>query len=493
MEMNRHKNIFWTGIRLLLTVLVGCLFQFNILAQPAKNGMFIAEGKAFLTLNKQTTEIELKSLSDYYELQELPLKDWVQGRNIVDTKKYGWNIEKQSDEWLVLSRSVEDIGDLSKLEKKILIASGHMPGDDLYPLGVYRKDFGYNKLRDPAAIAFNGKKVTIFMEGYKAASEVKIAGSFTRWEQGAIPMKKSAEGWYITLELEPGKHFYKFIADGNWLLHNTNKIKENDGRGNTNSVLYVPNYTFSLAGYQKASKVVVAGTFNGWAPNDAMLVKGASGWELPVYLPEGTYAYRFVVDNNWMADPANPEKLRNEFGEFNSVIKLGKPFIFRLDGFQNAVRCELVGSFNQWRKNDLVLQRRAGGWEIPVTLGQGNHEYYYLVDGNRVGRKPENEKMLKTGEPLNFCKVINPNHTFTLKGYKNATTVYLSGSFNNWSKTGFPMSFEDGEWRLKVNLPAGKQTYKFVVDDKWIIDPANPLWEQNEHATRNSVLWIENI
>jgi hypothetical protein len=55
------------------------------------------------------------------------------------------------------------------------------------------------------------------------------------------------------------------------------------------------------------------------------------------------------------------------------------------------------------------------------------------------------------------------------------------------------MTYENGEWRIKMNLPTGKQTYKFVVDGKWIVDPANPLWEQNEHSSRNSVLWIEKI
>jgi hypothetical protein len=30
-----------------------------------------------------------------------------------------------------------------------------------------------------------------------------------------------------------------------------------------------------------------------------------------------------------------------------------------------------------------------------------------------------------------------------------------------------------------------------VVDQKWIIDPTNELWEENEYGTGNSVLWIE--
>jgi hypothetical protein len=29
------------------------------------------------------------------------------------------------------------------------------------------------------------------------------------------------------------------------------------------------------------------------------------------------------------------------------------------------------------------------------------------------------------------------------------------------------------------------------VDGKWMIDPANDLWEDNEFGTGNSVLWIE--
>ncbi len=491
--MKRPVHIFRDFFRYLMPAFLACLMLLQAAGQPAKSGISVAEDKILLSLNRQITEIELQSIADHYELHELPLKDWLKGNKLPLTAQYGWNMEMYSKDWLILSRPVEGIGDMAKLEKKILIASEHLPGDDLFPLGVHRKEFGFNKLRESSALTISGNKVTFFVEGLKTAQEVRIAGSFTRWEDGALPMKKSAEGWYITLELDPGKHFYKFIADGHWLTHPANRLKENDGKGNINSVLYVPNFRFSLAGFAKASKAVVAGSFNGWTPNEAVMQKTATGWELPVYLPEGTFTYRFVVDGNWMADPANGEKVKNEFGEYNSLVKLGKPHVFRLDGFADAGKVVLVGSFNQWRNNELLLEPRAGGWEINVTVGQGNHEYYYLVDGQRLGRKPENPQTANSGEPLNFNLVINPNYTFSLKGYKNAKTVYLSGSFNNWSKTGFPMIFENGEWKLKVNVPPGKQTYKFVVDGKWVLDPANPLWENNEHATRNSVLWIENI
>jgi hypothetical protein len=491
MEMNIFKNIYkW--MRHLGMFIVAILLLQAVDAQQVKNGITVGEGKVYLTMHRNITDIELKAIVEHYGLDSLPLRAWVRGEALDKMKKYGWKLDKEGKEWMVFSHPLEGLGDFSKLEKKLLLAGEHLPGADLYPLGVFNQDFGFNQLRQASAVVVISGKTTLFAEGYKSAGEVKIAGSFTNWGSGALPMKQSAEGWYITLNLPPGKYYYKFIADGEWLLHKENRLKENDGRGNTNSVLFVPNHTFRLGGFENAKVVKVSGSFNAWNPGDAGMRKTNSGWELPVYLPEGTHTYRFVVDGRWISDPGNSDKLRNEFGEFNSVVRLGKSYIFRLDGFENAKDVTLVGSFNHWRSNELKLERKAGGWEIPFTLGHGNHEYFYEVDGQRIGRKPENEKAVKDNRPLNFHTIIGGNYSFKLNGYKNASAVYISGSFNNWSETGFPLVYENGLWVCKVYLPPGKQTYKFIVDGKWILDPANPLWEQNEHGTRNSVLWFEN-
>ncbi|MBK7096969.1 MAG: glycogen-binding domain-containing protein [Saprospiraceae bacterium] len=49
---------------------------------------------------------------------------------------------------------------------------------------------------------------------------------------------------------------------------------------------------------------------------------------------------------------------------------------------------------------------------------------------------------------------------------------------------------ENGKWNFPVKLKPGKYLYKFVVDGNWIPDPENKFWEENEHGTNNSVLWI---
>ena len=87
--------------------------------------------------------------------------------------------------------------------------------------------------------------------------------------------------------------------------------------------------------------------------------------------------------------------------------------------------------------------------------------------------------------------VIEPNHTFRLKGHAGAREVYLAGDFNAWSPNTFAMRREGDEWVFAAHLSPGKHLYKFVVDGNWIIDPGNKLWEQNDPGTGNSVIWIE--
>lgn len=43
--------------------------------------------------------------------------------------------------------------------------------------------------------------------------------------------------WVCRVDLGPGKHLYKFVVDGEWILDPENPSSEDDGNGNINSVL----------------------------------------------------------------------------------------------------------------------------------------------------------------------------------------------------------------------------------------------------------------
>ena len=209
---------------------------------------------------------------------------------------------------------------------------------------------------------------------------------------------------------------------------------------------------------------------------------------LPVYLTEGTHTYKFVVDGKWLADENNRLTVPDGHGGFNSVIQLGEPYIFTLDGFENAKEVVLAGSFNGWKEGELILKKTPTGWQLPYVLGPGNYEYKFKVDGKWIHDPKSNFNSNSSGNSYIFIK---PNYTFKVKGFKDAKSVFLSGDFNNWDPRAYPMKREGDEWVFTLNLGVGKHRYKFIADDKWLLDPTNKLWEQNEYGTGNSVLWIE--
>lgn len=50
-----------------------------------------------------------------------------------------------------------------------------------------------------------------------------------------------------------------------------------------------------------------------------------------------------------------------------------------------ADRVELLGTFNEWKSGDIVLNGpdASGHWTAEVALPEGRHEYIFLVDGER--------------------------------------------------------------------------------------------------------------
>lgn len=72
---------------------------------------------------------------------------------------------------------------------------------------------------------------------------------------------------------------------------------------------------------ETASRVEVAGDFNGWVPEP--LVRRPDGFfEVVVPLQPGRYEYAFRVDGRWGPDPAARRYVDDGFGGRNSVLEL---------------------------------------------------------------------------------------------------------------------------------------------------------------------------
>lgn len=88
----------------------------------------------------------------------------------------------------------------------------------------------------PASLKGN---TTFRLKGYPGARVVALAGSFNEFNQSQLLFGKEGDEWVVRMDLAPGKHTYKFIIDGDWIVDPDNPTTEEDERGHTNSVVVV--------------------------------------------------------------------------------------------------------------------------------------------------------------------------------------------------------------------------------------------------------------
>lgn len=72
-----------------------------------------------------------------------------------------------------------------------------------------------------------------------------------------------------------------------------------------------------------------------------------------------------------------------------------------------------------------------------------------------------------------------------------ALSVSLGGDFNNWDPDRHPLKkMSGGFWEKNIMLPPGRYEYKYLIDGKWCLDPANQQSCGNCFGGRNSVIEV---
>ena len=71
-------------------------------------------------------------------------------------------------------------------------------------------------------------------------SRVFVAGTFNNWDPAAHPLKDNPGSGHCkaTLRIPPGRHEYKFVVNGAWMLDPNGTDWAPDGHGTMNSVLH---------------------------------------------------------------------------------------------------------------------------------------------------------------------------------------------------------------------------------------------------------------
>ncbi len=72
------------------------------------------------------------------------------------------------------------------------------------------------------------------------AAHVALVGDFNNWSQTSHPMKKNKNGvWEISMQINLGRHEYKFLVDGHWQGDPQNEQICRNCFGTDNNILMV--------------------------------------------------------------------------------------------------------------------------------------------------------------------------------------------------------------------------------------------------------------
>lgn len=474
-------------IAILLMILISIMSP--AMGQAHKNAFTIDSDQMVLYIDLKLSKVAIDSLLRVADIQGINTAKLSAG-DFSELQKNGWIVKKISSGQLMISKPLEELGRNPQIQPYIITQNMFGADNDTHPGYPGKVMYGVNNFARQTVHELPSGLTRFFFPGNLTAKKVLLSGNFNNWNTLKGLMLKTDSGWISDIKLQPGEYLYKFIVNGRWIADPNNNLKEDDGYDGRNSVYFRYNYTFKLAGYTKAQRVMLAGSFNNFNGNELVLTLKNGIWSKTMFLGEGLHTYRFLVDAQPVTDPANSNKGVDASGKPVSVINQGTQVVFKLKGFPNAKNVILSGDFNGWKTNEIHLKHLVDGWALTCVLPGGNYGYKFIVDGNWM-RDPANPHIVVFNGEANSFIAVKPNHTFILHGYTKAKTILLSGTFNNWAEDGYNLKHEGADWKISLNLKPGKYLYKFIVDGNWIIDPGNKLWEQNQFNSGNSVLWIE--
>lgn len=99
--------------------------------------------------------------------------------------------------------------------------------------------------------------------------------------------------------------------------------------------------------------------------------------------------------------------------------------------------------------------------------------------------------VLATAIAIGAVKVEDGKVVFTFT-WKDAQTVHLAGTFNNWSTTANPMIREGDTWKAVLELKPGTYQYKYVINGgkMWKEDPEAPGYTDDGFGGKNGVFTL---
>jgi hypothetical protein len=377
----------------------------------------------------------------------------------------------------------------------------------------------------------------------------EVNGTFNSWCGNCNAMTDTnGDGiWETTIALSPGTYEYKFSYD-NWLGQEnltpgstctttnngfTNRSLTINGDttlsvvcwGSCTSCQNTPNnaevkFQVDMSNVTGFVLPELNGTFNNWCGNCATMsdANGDNIWDVIVYIPNGTYEYKFSYDN-WTGQEnllSNLPCTVTNFGFTNRSVTINGDTTLNVVCWESCTSCqntpatfsvtfqvdmnnqsgfttpEVNGTFNNWCGSCFTMNDNDGDgiWTATTNLPAGNYQYKFSYD-NWTG-----QESLTTGDPctvtssgftnrnLNLtsdlvlpvvcwgsCSACAPPATYPviftvdLNG-ANATSAEISGSFNAFCSACEQLNnMGPSIWQDTLHLTPGVYEYYFTYNN----------------------------
>ena len=247
---------------------------------------------------------------------------------------------------------------------------------------------------------------------YDLASVIK-SGLITLWEKDGWTMQKTGTNTYqlhkklmhfdMAFNLED--KFQIDMSYWNYPVSERSKQGSSDIIDEPAKVQANGNVEFKLKGKSNAKQVILSGSFNDWNEQSMKMLKVGDEWKIRLKMSPGIYEYKFIVDGEWITDPANPYSVQNQHYTFNSILVVGKEEQFFLKGNKDAKTVALSGSFNNWDTKGVRCIKTKEGWKVTQKLPPGKHFYKFIIDGHNWIVDPSNN-LQERDEGSNLNSVI---------------------------------------------------------------------------------------
>ena len=119
------------------------------------------------------------------------------------------------------------------------------------------------------------------------------------------------------------------------------------------------NIEFTFNPGKRYSKVFLFGSFNSWNRSDLEMKNKDSAYQVTIPLEPGRYQYKFFADGVELIDPANPEKIPNGMGDYNSVLTVEpkhktQPFLHVLGNEDSKKECRFSFEYENPESNEII-------------------------------------------------------------------------------------------------------------------------------------------